>query len=131
MSVVYLSVEQVLALHAFQIRRYGGGRGLRDRAALEAAIGRPQATFDGEDLYPDLAEKAAALLHSLVSNHPFVDGNKRAGAHAMLLFLVVNGHQLVVLPPDLTEIVLAVARGEIEAAALAIWIRQRLRAIEA
>jgi death-on-curing protein len=130
-SIVYLSVEQVLALHAFQIGRYGGGQGLRDRAALEAAIARPQATFDGEDLYPDLAEKAAALFQSLVSNHPFVDGNKRAGTHAMLLLLVVNGHQLVARPPELTEIVLAVARGELEAAALAIWIRQRLRALEA
>ena len=78
----YLSLEQVLDLHRVQIRRFGGATGLRDRGALEAALGRPQMTFGGEDLYPDVAAKAAALMHSLVMNHPFVDGNKRAGAHA-------------------------------------------------
>lgn len=122
-----LSVEQVLALHAIQIRRFGGSRGLRDRAALEAAVGRPQTTFGGEDLYADVAAKAAALLHSLVQNHPFVDGNKRVGAHAMLLFLEANDHGPEFTASELTAVTLAVARGELAAEALAIWIRQRSR----
>jgi death on curing protein len=124
---VYLSLEQVLDLHRVQIRRFGGASGLRDRGALEAALGRPQMTFGGEDLYADVAAKAAALMHSLVMNHPFVDGNKRAGAHAGILFLRVNDEEPAFSPAELVEITLAVARGEVSAEALAIWLRQRSR----
>jgi len=123
----YLAVDQVLALHALQIRRYGGAAGLRERGGLEAAIARPQMTFGGEDLYPDLPAKAAALMHSLVMNHPFVDGNKRVGAHAALLFLRANHVELAIAPADLTAMTLSVARGETSAEALAIWLRQRVQ----
>ncbi len=123
----YLGLEQIVELHSFQIERYGGATGLRDRGALEAAVARPQATFGGEDLYPDLADKAAALMHSLVMNHAFVDGNKRVGVHATLLFLLANDVELDLGPDELTETVLAVAKGELGAEAVAIWIRQRLR----
>jgi death on curing protein len=129
--IVYLSVEQLLALHALQIKRYGGSAGLRDRGALEAAAARPTMTFGGEDLYPDLSDKAAALMHSLVRNHPFVDGNKRVGAHAVVLFLVANGFEPLVSSDELTAITLAVARGEVEAQALSIWLKQRIRARQA
>ena len=125
--IEYLSLEQVLALHAFQIKRYGGGAGLRDRGALEAAIARPHMTFGGEDLYAEVFDKAAALMHSLVTNHPFVDGNKRVGAHAALLFLIVNGCEPLFPPVELTEVTMTVARGEMEAEALAIWLKQRTR----
>jgi death-on-curing protein len=121
----YLSASQILALHALQIRRFGGSPGLLARAALESAAARPQMTFGGEDLYPDVAAKAAALLHSLVQNHPFVDGNKRAGAHAMALFLVANGCDLHFASDELVDVTLAVARRELAAEAIAIWIRQR------
>jgi len=124
---VYLSVEQVLELHRLQSRRFGGASGLRDRGAFEAALGRPLMTFGGEDLHPDLAAKAAALMHSLVVNHPFVDGNKRVGAHACILFLLANGVEPVFPPAELTAITLAVAKGEVSAEALAIWLRQRTR----
>ena len=123
----YVSLAQVLDLHRRQIERFGGAAGLRDRSAVEAAIGRPQMTFGGEDLYPEVADKAAALMHSLVMNHPFVDGNKRVGAHACLLFLLANGVEPIFSPSDLTEITLAVARGEVTAEALSIWLRQRTR----
>lgn len=122
---LYLSVEQLLRLHQLQLQRFGGLAGLRDRAGLEAAAARPQMTFGGEDLYPDLAAKAAALMHSLVMNHPFVDGNKRTGAMAAELLLGINGHDLVASDEELVELTLAVARGEVSAEALAIWIRQR------
>jgi len=120
-----LSAAQILALHQALLRAFGGRRGLRDRGALEASLARPFATFDGEDLYPDAAAKAAALVHSLVSNHPFVDGNKRVGAAAAELFLEVNGWSLNTQDDDLEEITLAVARGEVAAEALMIWLRQR------
>lgn len=124
--IAYLSVEQVLAIHSFQTRRFGGSRGVRDRGALESAVARPRATFGGEDLYPDLAAKAGALLHSLIANHPFVDGNKRVGVQALLVFLAANDHGLRVTPSALTRLALSAARGDLDAGALAIWIRQRL-----
>jgi death-on-curing protein len=124
---VYLSLEQVLELHAQQVRRFGGPAGLRDRGALEAAVARPQMTFGGEDLYPDVEAKAAAVLQSLVMNHPFVDGNKRTGAAAAELFLNLNDVELTAGDDELVEVTLAVARGEVAAEALAIWLRQRSR----
>jgi death on curing protein len=124
---VYVSLEQVLHIHRLQTRRFGGSAGLRDRGALEAALGRPQTTFGGEDLYPDVAAKAGALMHSLVMNHPFVDGNKRVGAHACLLFLLANGVDLAFSAAELVDVTLAVARGELGAEALGIWLRQRTR----
>jgi death-on-curing protein len=83
-------------------------------------------TFGGEDLYPDVAAKAAALMHSLVMNHPYIDGNKRVGAHASILFLLINGYQAEISVGELEEITLTVARGELDAEALAIWFRQRI-----
>ncbi len=122
---LYLSVAQVRALHDLQITRFGGGTGLRDRGVLEAAVARGRATFGGDDLYPDIPAKAAALMHSLVQGHPFVDGNKRVGAHAMLLFLTVNDYEPEVSPRELTSATRAIAKLAVEA--LAIWIRQRSR----
>jgi death-on-curing protein len=126
----YLSVEQVLRLHDRQLDRFGGGGGVRDRGALEAAVARPRATFGGEDLYPDLASKAAALMHSLVMNHPFIDGNKRVGAMAAELFIEVNDRGLLAADEEFEEITLSVARGEIDAESLAIWLRQRMSSQE-
>jgi death-on-curing protein len=84
-------------------------------------------TFDGEDLYPDLPSKAAALMHSLVLNHPFVDGNKRVGVAAAELFLLANGHELTGADDELETLTLAVARSERDVEALTIWFRQRFR----
>lgn len=130
MTVEYLSIGQVLALHAQQVRRYGGRTGVRDRGALERALARPAATFGGEDLYPDIADKAAALTHSLALNHPFVDGNKRVAAFAAIVFVESNGHEFLATPDELVKTMLAVAEGKMAVEALAIWFRQRLRSIE-
>ena len=130
MTVGYLSVEQVRALHADQLRLYGGATGLRDKGALESALARPTMTFGGEDLYEDLASKASALMHSLVLNHPFVDGNKRVAAHAAILFVELNGQTFLATPCELVEMTLAVVEGKVAVEALTIWFRQRLRATE-
>lgn len=124
--ILYLSVEQILLLHQAQLEKFGGGSGLRDRGGLESAAARPAMTFGGEDLYPDVAAKTAALMHSLVMNHPFVDGNKRVGAVAAELFVLLNGWRLEATDAEFEEITLTVARGELEADALAIWFRQRI-----
>ncbi|MCC6763881.1 MAG: type II toxin-antitoxin system death-on-curing family toxin [Deltaproteobacteria bacterium] len=125
--IEYLSIDQVLDLHRRQLRAFGGASGLRDRGALKAAVARSQETFGGEDLYPDVVTKAAALMHALVMNHPFVDGNKRVGAHAGIVFLVINDVEPDFSSAELTEVTLRVARGELSAEALAIWLRQRSR----
>jgi len=129
-TVEYLAVRQVVVLHEQQLQRYGGATGLRDRGALESALARPAATFGGEDLYPDIADKAAALMHSLALNHPFVDGNKRVAAFAAIVFVESNGHEFLATPGELVETTLAVAQGEMAVEALAIWFRQRLRSAE-
>ena len=129
--IVTLSASQLVALHGELLKAFGGRRGLRDRGALESAAARPGMTFDGEDLYPDPAAKVAALMHSLVVNHAFVDGNKRVGAAAAELVVEVNGYRLLSSDSDLETVTLAVARGELSAEALAIWFRQRLEPAEA
>jgi death-on-curing protein len=90
----YLSLGQVLYLHERIIDTSGGAPGLRDLGVIESSIAQPQATFDGDDLYSSLEEKAAALAYSLVSGHGFVDGNKRVGHAAMEVFLILNGFEL-------------------------------------
>jgi death-on-curing protein len=123
----YVSADQVIALHRLLVRDFGGSSGIRDRGALESAIARPAMTFGGDDLYTDVAAKTAALMHSLVLNHPFVDGNKREGVAAAEFFLERNGHQLLASDDELEGLTLAVAKGKIQVEALAIWFRQRLR----
>lgn len=91
---LYLTAQQLLFIHARLIDATGGEHGVRDLGLLESAVARPQATFDGEELYPDLFAKAAALLESLAQNHPFVDGNKRTAITAASLFLLQNGRRL-------------------------------------
>lgn len=127
---LYLSLDQLLEIHRRQVQRFGGSAGVRDRGALEAAVARPQATFGGDDLYLDLAAKAAALFHSLIANHPFVDGNKQTAAMSAELFLLFNGAELVADDEDVEVVTMAAARGELGAEALAIWFRQRLGSIE-
>ena len=127
---LHLSVEQLLRLYELQLRAFGGSRGLRDRGGLASAAARPRMTFGGEDLYPDLAAKTAALMRSLVANHPFVDGNKRVGAMAAEVFLIANGHALDTPDDDWIELTLAVARGDVGREALAIWFRQRIRPVD-
>jgi death-on-curing protein len=124
----YLSVDQLIALHGALIREFGGSSGVRDRGALESSVARPAMTFAGEDLYVDLAAKAAALMHSLVLNHAFVDGNKRVGVAAAELFLEYNDHTMEATDEELEAVTMSVAEGKLEVEALAIWIRQRLRA---
>lgn len=128
--IQYLSIEQVLRLHEHQIETFGGSRGLRDRGGLESAVARPAATFGGDDLYPDLASKVGALMHSLVMNHPFVDGNKRVGAMAAELFVEANGRRLLAGDEEFESMTLAVAIGEVDAESLAIWFRQRISSEE-
>ena len=119
----YLSLGEVLELHRRIIDETGGSAGLRDLAALQSALAQPRMTFDGEDLYPDLAAKATALGYSLIQNHPFVDGNKRVGHAALETFLVLNGSELGASIDDAERMILGVASGEVDRDGFAIWIK--------
>ncbi len=123
-DVRYLTFAEVEKLHALVIARSGGATGLRDRGGVEAAIAQPQQTFGGEDLYPTLATKAAALAFALVMNHPFVDGNKRIGHAAMEAFLMLNGQEIDATVDEQEALFLRLAAGEIKREVLEAWIRQ-------
>ena len=117
-----LSKNQVTALHSALIGEFGGIDGIRDEGLLESALAAPFQTFGGEPVYPSLQAKAAQLGFGLIRNHPFVDGNKRIGAHTMLVFLAVNGIELRYEQQELIDIVLSVAAGQIDRQGLLQWI---------
>jgi death-on-curing protein len=121
--VNFLTVEQVLFIHFRLLGETGGGHGLRDLGLLESAVARPRATFDRRELYPDVFHQAAALLDSLINNHPFVDGNKRTGITAAGLFLRRNGWRLQTGNAELEQFTLQVARGELEVDGMAAWLK--------
>ncbi len=121
---VFLELDDVLALHADQVARYGGTGGIRDLGLLQSALGMPRATFDGQFLHPSIHEMAAAYLFHLVQNHPFIDGNKRIGLAAAIAFLGQNDLWLETGDAQLTEFVLRIARGELQKADVAVFLRE-------
>ncbi len=123
----YLHPKQVLYLYHQIIQQTGGTVGLRDEGLLDSAVHRPQASFAGQDLYPDLFSKAAALGHSLISNHPFVDGNKRVGFEAMRLMLRLNGYDLHASQAATFDVVMEIAKGKLSEQAIADWLKQHSR----
>lgn len=120
--MIRLSKAQVLMLHAQLIEATGGSPGMRDEAMLDSALSNPFQSFDGEDLYPTLCAKAARLCFGLVKNHPMVDGNKRLGAHVMLVFLALNGCELSYTQGELSGIILDLAAGKTGAEDILAWI---------
>jgi len=111
MEPLFLSLDEILEIHQQQIERYGGSSGLRDAAGLESAIATPQATFGGEYLHTSIPAMAAAYLFHLCQNHPFIDGNKRAGANAAMTFLLMNNWEPTFDNEELVDLVLSVASG--------------------
>ena len=120
--MIRLTKSQVLLIHDQLIAETGGSSGLRDEGMLDSALSAPFQTFGGEDVYPSLQQKAARLCFGLVKNHPFVDGNKRIGAHVMLVFLALNGVELQHSQAELSDVILQLAAGEIDAEHLLRWI---------
>jgi len=127
--VRFLTLAEVLELHSRLIAQTGGTSGLRDLGGLESALAQPRMSFGGEDLYPGLADKAAALGFSLISNHPFLDGNKRVGHAAMETFLMLNGFELAVSVDEGERAILAVAAGEWSRGQFVDWVRAYLTPI--
>ena len=109
--MIRLTEQQVLSVHEMLIKATGGLCGTRDIGLLQSALNSPFQAFEGKEAYPSLLSKAAAMCRSIISNHPFVDGNKRAGVHVMLIFLEINGVQPDYTQDELIDLGLNVASG--------------------
>mgnify|MGYP001287993955 CR=1 FL=1 len=127
MSIVWLTVELVVAIHGEQLRLFGGPEGIRDRGLLESALGRPM----NKHLYEatDLADLAAAYAFGIARNHPFVDGNKRAALLSLIVFLGLNGVDFVVPEPEAVVAIQSLAAGTLTEEGLALWIRDRIAGV--
>ena len=127
---VFLGLDEVIEIHHDQIKRYGGHAGMGDVGILKSAIAMPSATFDGKYLHKDIYEMAAAYLFHIVRNHPFIDGNKRTGAVASIVFLMMNGIDFQADEDDFEEIVLLTAEGKTDKATIARFFESNAQIME-
>ena len=125
----YLTLDEIIAIHFDQLERYGGSHGIRDLDLLFSAIARTQATFGGFELYPDIFKKVAALFHSLILNHPFVDGNKRTAVVSAGRMLNINGHQLSCTKQEITNFPISVASKKIDMEEISGWFKKHSKKI--
>lgn len=126
MKTIYLNLNQVLQLQNDTISEEGGSHGIRELAGIESAITQPQTVFFGQELYPSLAEKAAILGFTIISNHPFIDGNKRAGHAAMAAFLFLNEHFINADIDEQETVILQVAAGEMNKETFTEWVKSKI-----
>ncbi len=122
-----IKLEEVLKIHKLLIDQFGGSDGVRDVGALNSAINRPFATFDKQELYPEPIEKSAAILESIVTNHPFIDGNKRTGYVLARLLLLKSGLDIYATQNDKYDLVIAVSKGELKFEQIKNWLTQRCK----
>ncbi len=122
-----IEFSEVEKIHDILIEKFGGAKGIRDSGALESAINRPYQTFDGHDLYPDPADKAAAIFESIISNHPFVDGNKRTAYVLMRLILLENQLDITTEQDEKFDFVIKAAKSELTFDQISKWIKDHLR----
>ncbi len=126
--MIYLSKSQIISLHDRLIALFGGTTGIRNSDLLDLSINSIHQTFEGKDLYPTVVHKAVHLAFSLITNHAFLDGNKRIGTHAMLVLFALNGYRLDYTDEELIAIVMAVAAGQKSENDLFDWVKERLKA---
>jgi death-on-curing protein len=125
--VVFLTLDDIIESHQNQIETYGGSHGIRDIGLLESAIAQPEASFDGQYLHADIFEMAAAYLYHLVMNHPFVDGNKRVGLEAALIFLEINDESLIANDDELVDLVLQTTADQVGKREIAEFFRSHCK----
>ena len=121
--MVFVTLDDILESHLNQIDTYGGSHGIRDIGLLESAIAQPEACFGGQYLHADIFEMAAAYLYHLVMNHPFVDGNKRVGLEAALIFLEINNENFNASDQELVDLVLKTTAGQVGKREIAEFFR--------
>ena len=122
-----ISFNEVLNIHSLLIEKFGGLTGIRDKDLLDSSIHRPFATFDSKDLYPSTVDKAAAILESIVKNHPFIDGNKRTGYTLMRLILLSDGLDISASEDEKYEFVIGIAEGKMTFDRIQTWIISKLK----
>ncbi len=120
--MIRLTKKQILMLHSQLIRTYGGSDGIRDEKLLESALESPFQSFGGKELYPSIQAKAARLCYGLIKNHAMIDGNKRIGVHAMLVFMEINGYDLEYSQKELIDLILGVAAGKKDYGDILHWL---------
>ncbi len=125
--MIRLTERQVLSVHEMMINATGGLDGTRDMSLLQSALNAPFQTFGGNEVYPSLLSKAAAMCRSVISNHPFIDGNKRTGIHVMLIFLEVNGIQPDYTQEELIDLGLGVAAGNLDVNDILNWLSEHCK----
>ena len=121
-----IKLNEVLAIHDILIERFGGARGVRDQAGLESAINRPYQTFGGQELYPHTVDKAAAVFESIISNHPFIDGNKRTAYVLMRILLKAGTLDIQTTEDEKFDFVINAAQGLLNFDDIKVWINSRL-----
>ncbi len=126
----YLAPEQVLFIHYRLIEETGGSHGIRDLGLLQSAVARPATTFDKNDLYPDLFSKAASLMHSIIKNHPFVDGNKRTAISTASIFLIRNNYTLTASNKELERFTMKAASENLELQEIAKWFKKHSKKVK-
>lgn len=124
-----ITVEQAKKIHEILIDKYGGAKGLRDLALLESALSRPYQTFGGIELYEDVFNKAAAIIESILINHPFIDGNKRIGFVILRLILLEEGWELSASQEEKYQFVIGIASGNMNFDGILIWIKSKTKRI--
>lgn len=120
----YLTTLQVIAIHDQLIKRFGGSQGIRDLSLIKSAVGRPQASFGGEDMYKTVFDKAGSLFHSILKNHPFVDGNKRTAYSSAALFLKINGYKLTNVHNEAVEFSVRVETEDLTVSEISSWLKK-------
>ncbi len=125
--MIWLSKEQIVYLHSELIKETGGLDGLRDDGILQSALQAPMQTYESKELFPSVIEKSARLACGLTQFHPFIDGNKRIGAHAMLVILELNGFSVTYTQKELSEVFLRLAAGECDYEELRDWLRAHIK----
>lgn len=123
----YLTVKDVLLLHELAVEKFGGSHGLRDYGLLESTVMRPQSSFGGKDLYPTLFLKAAALVHSLLLNHQFVDGNKRTAIFSVMTFMELNGYEFVAKQKEVVATAIWIENQKPEIEEIATWLKKNTK----
>jgi death-on-curing protein len=121
-----LTKRQIILLHTQMIQQSGGSDGIRDEGLLDSAISQPFQTFDDIELYPGVIDKAVRLGYGLITDHPFIDGNKRIGTHTMLVLLAINGIELQYDDEDLISLILKIAGGQADDRVLNAWVRSHI-----
>lgn len=130
MKIRYLTLDDVIAIHDNMVSLYGGSHGIRDLGLVESAIARPQATFGGQDLYPNIFLKASALFHSLIFNHAFIDGNKRTSITSTARFLSMNGYNLDASGKEFVSFPLKVENKHLSFEEIAEWLKKHSKKVK-